>query len=236
MTSSRITLVTGASRGIGRAAALALAKAGHHVIATGRTIGALEELDDEITAGGGEATLVQMDLRDRPALMNLATAIQERWGRLDAMIANAGVLGVLTPTSHLDEDVWDEVIDTNLSAVWRMIRVFDGLLQQSSSGRAVVVTSSAAHGAHYPFWSAYSASKAGVEALTQSWAAEVRSSNLKVNLLDPGGVGTSMFGSAFPGANLKDMPQPEDIAPAFVRLAAEDCPYHGEILRASAML
>ena len=236
MTSSRIALVTGASRGIGRAASLALAKAGHHVIATGRTIGALEELDDEISAAGGEATLVQMDLRDRPALMNLATAIQERWGRLDVMIANAGVLGVLTPASHLNEDVWDEVIDTNLSAVWRMIRVFDGLLQQSAHGRAVVVTSSAAHGAHYPFWSAYAASKAGVQALTQSWAAEVQSTNLKVNLLDPGGVGTSMFGSAFPGANLKDMPQPEDIAPAFVRLAAEDCPYHGEILRASALL
>ena len=236
MTSSKIVLITGASRGIGRAAALALAKNGHHVIATGRTIGALEELDDDITAAGGEATLVQMDLRDRPALMNLATAVQERWGRLDVMIANAGVLGVLTPASHLDEDIWDEVIDTNLSAVWRMIRVFDTLLQQSSNGRAIIVTSSASNGAHYPFWSAYSASKAGVEALTQSWASEVRNTNLKVNLLDPGGVGTSMYGSAFPGANLKEMPQPEDIAPAFVKLAADDCPYHGQVIRASNLL
>ena len=236
MTSSRIALVTGASRGIGRAAALALAKTGVHVIATGRTIGALEELDDEITAAGGECTLVHMDLKDRPALTNLAAAIKERWGRLDIMIANAGVLGVLTPASHLDEDIWDEVIDTNLSAVWRMIRVFDGLLQAAPKGRAVVVTSSAADGRHYPFWSAYSASKAGVEALTQSWASEVRSTALKVNLLDPGGVGTSMYGSAFPGANLKEMPQPEDIAPAFVALTAEDCPYHGEVLRASALI
>ena len=236
MTSSRIALVTGASRGIGRAAALALAKTGVHVIATGRTIGALEELDDEITAAGGQCTLVQMDLRDRPALTNLAAAIKERWGHLDIMIANAGVLGVLTPASHLDEEIWDEVIDTNLSAVWRMIRVFDGLLQAAPKGRAVVVTSAAAHGASYPFWSAYSASKAGVEALTQAWAAEVQSTNLKVNLLDPGGVGTSMYGSAFPGANLKEMPQPEDIAPAFVKLAAEDCPYHGQVLRASALV
>ena len=236
MTSSRIALVTGASRGIGRAAALALAKTGVHVIATGRTIGALEELDDEITAAGGQCTLVQMDLRDRPALTNLAAAIKERWGHLDIMIANAGVLGVLTPASHLDEEIWDEVIDTNLSAVWRMIRVFDGLLQAAPKGRAVVVTSSAAHGASYPFWSAYSASKAGVEALTQAWAAEVQSTNVKVNLLDPGGVGTSMYGSAFPGANLKEMPQPEDIAPAFVKLAAEDCPYHGQVLLASALV
>jgi NAD(P)-dependent dehydrogenase (short-subunit alcohol dehydrogenase family) len=215
---------------------MALAKTGVHVIATARTIGALEELDDEISAANGEATLVQMDLRDRPALTNLATAIKERWGRLDIMIANAGVLGVLTPASHLDEDIWDEVIDINLSAIWRMIRVFDGLLQISPQGRAVVVTSSAASGADYPFWSAYSASKAGVEALTRSWAAELGSTNLKVNLLDPGGVGTSMYSSAFPGANLDEMPQPEDIAPAFVKLTSEDCPYHGEIVRASALL
>jgi NAD(P)-dependent dehydrogenase (short-subunit alcohol dehydrogenase family) len=215
---------------------LALAKTGVHIIATGRTTGALEELDDEISAGGGEATLVQMDMRDRPALTNLAVAIQERWGQLDIMIANAAVLGVLTPASHMDEEIWDEVIDTNLSAVWRMIRVFDGLLQAAPQGRAVMVTSSAASGADYPFWSAYSASKAGVEALTRSWAAELRSTNLKVNLLDPGAVGTSMYGLSHPGADLKKMPQPEDIAPAFVKLTSEDCSYHGEVIRASALL
>jgi NAD(P)-dependent dehydrogenase (short-subunit alcohol dehydrogenase family) len=215
---------------------MALASTGVHVIATARTIGALEELDDEISAADGEATLVQMDLRDRPALTNLATAIKERWGRLDIMIANAGVLGVLTPASHLDEDIWDEVIDINLSAIWRMIKVFDGLLQISPQGRAVVVTSSVASGSDYPFWSAYSASKAGAEALTRSWAAELGSTNLKVNLLDPGGVGTSMYGSAFPGANLDEMPKPEDIAPAFVKLTSEDCPYHGDIVHASALI
>lgn len=237
MTSSeRIALVTGASRGLGRAAALELARQGVHIIATARTIGGLEELDDEISALGGESTLVQMDLRDRPAMAKLAEAIQDRWGRLDVMIANAGVLGVLTPVSHLDENVWDEVIDTNLSAVWRMIRVFDGLLRASPAGRAVLVTSSAANGGDYPFWSAYSASKAGVESLGQCWAAEVRSTALKVNILDPGGVATSMFSSAFPGANTALMPQPEDIAPAFARLAAEDCPHHGEVIRAASLL
>ena len=232
----RIALVTGASRGLGKAAALALARDGLHIIATARTIGALEELDDAIKAEGGSATLVQMDLRDRPAMANLAQAIQERWGRLDVMIANAGVLGALMPVSHLDETLWDEVIDTNLSAVWRMIRVFDGLLRQSPNGRAVLVTSSAAQGGNYPYWSAYSASKAGLDALGQSWAAEVEATNLKVNLLDPGGVATSMYATAYPGIDPKSIPQPEDIAPAFVALASVDCPYHGQIIRASALL
>ena len=169
-----------------------------------------------------------MDLNDRPATSKLANAIHERWGRLDVMIANAGVLGVLMPASHLDESIWDEVIDTNLSAIWRMIRVFDPLLRLSPAGRAVLVTSSAAQG--YPFWSAYAASKAGVEALGKCWAGEVATTAMKVNLLHPGGVATSMYATAFPGADLPSMPQPEDIAPAFVALAAEDCRHHGQVL------
>ena len=224
----RVALVTGASRGLGRAAALALAAEGIEIIAVARTIGGLEELDDAITAIGGKATLVQMDLNDRPATSKLANAIHERWGRLDIMIANAGVLGALMPTAHLDEDVWDQVIDINLSAIWRMIRVFDPLLQLSPAGRAVLVTSSAAQG--YPYWSAYAASKAGVEALGKCWAGEVAQTPLKVNILNPGGVATSMYATAFPGADLPSMPQPEDIAPAFVALAAEDCRHHGQVL------
>ena len=230
-----VALVTGASRGIGRAAAIALAQTGSHIVAVARTIGALEELDDEIASLGGSASLVQMDMRDRPALANLANSIQERWGRLDVMIANAAILGTLTPTSHLDESVWDEVIDTNLSAIWRMIKTFDNLLQASPHGRAVIVTSSIAR-TPYPFWSAYAASKAGLEALTLSWAEEVKATNLKINLLDPGGIATSMYASAFPGADLKQMTQPEHIAPAFVKLAAPDCPHHGKILRPASLL
>jgi len=234
--SPRVALVTGASRGIGYAAALALAKAGLEIIATARTVGGLEELDDAISAIGGKATLVPMDLADRPAMAKLASAIHERWGRLDVMVANAGVLGVLTPVSHMDEQVWDEVIDINLSSVWRMIRVFDPLLRLSPAGRAILMTSSAADGGSYPYWSAYAASKAGLESLGLCWAAEVASTSLKVNILNPGGVATSMFSSAYPGADLAAMPQPEDISPAFVRLAAEDCPYHGEILIASNLV
>jgi NAD(P)-dependent dehydrogenase (short-subunit alcohol dehydrogenase family) len=230
----RVALVTGASRGIGRAAALALAAEGIEIVATARTVGGLEELDDAVTAIGGRTTLVPMDLNDRPALAKLANAIHERWGRLDVMIANAGVLGVLMPTSHLDENIWDEVIDTNLSAIWRMIRVFEPLLRLSSAGRAILVTSSAAKG--YPFWSAYAASKAGVEALGKSWADEVETTSLKVNILNPGGVATSMYTAAFPGADLASMPQPEDIASAFVALADKDCPHHGEVLHARELV
>lgn len=231
---SRVALVTGASRGLGKAAALALAREGVEIIATARTVGGLEELDDDISAVGGKATLVPMDLADRPAMSKLATAIHERWGKLDIMIANAGLLGVLTPTAHLDEDVWDSVVDINLSASWRMIRVFDPLLRLSDAGRAVLMTSSAAQG--YPFWSAYAAAKAGVEALGKCWAAEVEKTSLRVNVLNPGGVATSMYASAFPGADLKSMPQPEDIAPTFVQLTAVDCRYHGEVLHARDLL
>ena len=226
--SGRVALVTGASRGLGKAAAIRLAADGIEIVATARTVGALEELDDTITAAGGSVTLVPMDLSDRPAMAKLARAVNDRWGRLDILIANAGILGTLTPVGHLDEKVWDEVIDTNLSAVWRLARVFDPLLRLSDAGRVVLVTSGAAQG--NPFWSAYAASKAGVEALGRTWARESGESNLKVNILNPGGVATSMYGTAFPGADLAGMPQPEDIAPAFAALASPDCPHNGEVL------
>ena len=228
---NRVALVTGASRGLGKAAAIALARENVDIIATARTVGGLEEVDDAISAEGGKATLVEMDLADRPAMDRLAASIAERWGRLDVMIANAGILGVLTPVPDTDEAVWDEVIDINLSAVWRMIKAFSPLLHKSSAGRAVLVNSSAARG--FPFWGAYSASKAGIEALGKCWAAEVEKTALKVNVLNPGGVATSMYATAFPGAELGTMPQPEDIAPAFVALASPDCAHHGEIIHVS---
>ena len=230
----RIALVTGASRGIGRAAALALARKGAHIIATARTQAGLEELDDEIKANGGNATLVTMDVNDRPALPRLAEAIRERWGKLDIIVLNAGILGELTPISHMDEQIWDDVIATNLTAGFRMIHHLDPLLRQSDAGRAVLVTSGAASG-RMPYWSAYAASKAGLDALGKSWAAELINTPHRVNMLSPGRIATQMIGQAFPGIDKSTLPSPDDIANAFVQLCRPDCASQGEILDATSL-
>ncbi|NBR39327.1 MAG: SDR family NAD(P)-dependent oxidoreductase [Alphaproteobacteria bacterium] len=231
----RIALVTGASRGIGRAAAKALARHGAHVIATARTQAGLEELDDEIKAEGGIATLVTMDLNDRPALPRLSAAIHERWGRLDIMILNAGILGTLSPVAHLDEDTWDDVIAVNLSASFRVIHHLDPLFRRSDAGRAVLVTSGAAQ-ASRAYWSAYSASKAGLEALGKSWANELLQTTHKVNMLNPGRIATNMIGKAFPGIDKATLPSPDDIADAFVKLCLPDCPHQAQILNVNQLI
>jgi len=231
----RIALVTGASRGIGRAAAKALARQGAHIIATARTQAGLEELDDEIKAEGGAATLVTMDLNDRPALPRLSAAIYERWGRLDIMILNAGILGTLAPVAHIDEDTWDEVIAVNLSACFRLIHHLDPLFRRSDAGRAVLVTSGAAQ-ANRPYWSAYAASKAGLDALGKSWAHELLQTSHKVNMLSPGRIATSMIGQAFPGIDKASLPSPDDIADAFVKLCLPDCPYQAQILDVNQLI
>lgn len=230
----RIALVTGASRGIGRAAAKALAGEGAHIIASARTQAGLEELDDEIKAAGGSATLVTMDVNDRPALPRLAEAIRERWGKLDIIVLNAGILGELTPISHMDEQIWDDVIATNLTAVFRMIHHLDPLFRQSDAGRAVLVTSGAASG-RMPYWSAYAASKAGLDALGKSWAAELINTPHRVNMLSPGRIATQMIGQAFPGIDKSTLPSPEDIANAFVQLCRPDCQFQGDIHDAASL-
>lgn len=230
----RIALVTGASRGIGRAAAKALAGEGAHIIASARTQAGLEELDDEIKAAGGSATLVTMDVNDRPALPRLAEAIRERWGKLDIIVLNAGILGELTPISHMDEQIWDDVIATNLTAVFRMIHHLDPLFRQSDAGRAVLVTSGAASG-RMPYWSAYAASKAGLDALGKSWAAELINTPHRVNMLSPGRIATQMIGQAFPGIDKSTLPSPEDIANAFVKLCRPDCQFQGDIHDAASL-
>lgn len=230
----RIALVTGASRGIGRAAAKALAGEGAHIIASARTQAGLEELDDEIKAAGGSATLVTMDVNDRPALPRLAEAIRERWGKLDIIVLNAGILGELTPISHMDEQIWDDVIATNLTAVFRMIHHLDPLFRQSDAGRAVLVTSGAASG-RMPYWSAYAASKAGLDALGKSWAAELINTPHRVNMLSPGRIATQMIGQAFPGIDKSTLSSPEDIANAFVQLCRPDCQFQGDIHDAASL-
>lgn len=217
----RIAVVTGASRGIGRSAALALARAGVHVVAIARTVGGLEELDDEIQAGGGSATLVPLDLKDYAGIDRLGAALYERWGKLDMLLGNAGLLGVLTPLSHLDPKVWDDVMAVNVTANWRLIRSLEPLLRQSDAGRAVMVTSSAAQRVR-PYWGVYSASKAALEALVKTWAGELRQTNVRVNILDPGRMRTHMRAQAFPGEDPETLPLPEAVAADIVRMLSPE--------------
>ena len=231
----KLVLVTGASRGIGRAVAVAAAAAGAELLITGRTIGALEEVDDEIKAAGGTATIVEMDMKDTAAIPRLAAAIQGRWGRLDGLVANAGMLPALTPVAHLQPDVWDECLAVNLSGQWHLIRAMDPLLRAAPAGRAILVSSGAAVGSR-PFWGPYAAAKAGLEALARSWAGESEQTNLRINILNPGGTATTMRASAFPGEDQTTLPRPEDIAPAFLQLLSTDCAHHGALLSAREML
>ena len=224
---NRIALVTGASRGIGRACAKALAEAGAHVIAVARTVGALEELDDEIQAVGGTATLVPLDLKDMPALDRLGGSIFERWGRLDAFLGNAGMLGVLTPLSHLEPKAFEQTMAVNVAANWRMIRSFDPLLRRSDAGRVVFLTTGAAQ-KHTPFWGIYAASKAALESLALTYAAECASTDIKVNLFSPGPLRTAMRAKAFPGEDPMTLQPPEAVVPAILDLLSPACTANGE--------
>lgn len=223
----RIVVVTGASRGIGRACAKALAEAGAHVIAVARTVGALEELDDEIQAAGGTATLVPLDLKDMPALDRLGGSIFERWGRLDGFLGNAGMLGVLTPLSHLEPKAFEQTMAVNVAANWRMIRSFDPLLRRSDAGRAVFLTTGAAQ-KHTPFWGIYAASKAALESLALTYAAECASTDIKVNLFSPGPLRTAMRAKAFPGEDPMTLKPPEAVVPAILDLLSPACTANGE--------
>ena len=232
---NKIILITGASRGIGRAVALVAAKAGAHLIITGRTIGALEELDDEIKAAEGKATIVELDMHDYEAIPRLAAAINERWGKLDGFVANAAMLSPLTPLSHLDDSIWNDTIAVNLTAQWHLIKAMEPLLLKASAGRAVLVSSGVAEGIR-PFWGPYAISKAGLEAMGRVWAGETEQTNLRINILNPGGTATRMRASAFPGENPNTLPQPVDIAPAFLTLLDPACIDHGQRFDARDML
>lgn len=219
--SGKIALVTGASRGIGRNAALALAAAGAHVIAVARTTGGLEELDDQIKENGGAATLVPLDLKDSPGIDRLGAAIFERWGHLDILFANAGILGTVTPLAHLEEKVWDDVMAINVTANWRLVRSLEPLLRTSDAGRALFMGSAAALSCR-PYWGGYSISKAALEALAKTWAGEVQKTNMRVNLFYPGPVRTRMRAQAMPGEDPETLPLPEALVPDIVRMLSPD--------------
>ncbi|MCX8999054.1 SDR family NAD(P)-dependent oxidoreductase [Rhizobiaceae bacterium BDR2-2] len=219
--SGRIALVTGASRGIGYFTALELAKAGAHVIACARTVGGLEDLDDAIKAAGGQpATLVPFDLDDMDAIDRLGASIHERWGRLDILVANAGILGTISPIGHIDPKDFERVMRINVVSTWRLIGSVEPLLKASDAGRAVVLSSGAAHRCR-PFWGAYSASKAAVEALVRTWAAEIENiSNVRVLAVDPGVTRTQMRAKAAPGEDPNSIPHPSEVAAVIAPLTA----------------
>ncbi len=217
----RLALVTGASRGIGYFTAIELAKAGAHVIACARTVGGLEELDDAIKAVGGTATLVPFDLSDMAAIDQLGGHIFERWGKLDIAVLNAGVLGVISPIGHVEAKVFDKVMTINVTATWRLIRSLEPLLVKSDQGRALILSSSAAHKCK-PFWGPYSASKAAVEALARTWAAETQRLPLRILSVDPGPTRTAMRAQAMPGENPQTVPHPSEVAAKLMALVGPD--------------
>ncbi len=225
----RLALVTGASRGLGAATAVALARLGADLVITARTIGGLEETDDAIRAAGGRASLVPLDLRDGPAVDMLGPSIGERFGRLDALVANAGVLGPLTPAGHILPDAWAEVIEVNLGAAWRLIRTAAPLLLAAPAGRAAFVTDRRARMPR-AYWGAYGASKAGMEYLALAWAEETRNTRLRVNLFDPGPMATRLRLRAMPAEDRSGLPAPAEIAPALAALCLPEETRHAALI------
>ena len=226
--SDRIALVTGASRGIGAALALELAQAGAHVVAVARTVGGLEELDDKIKAIGGTATLVPLDMRDSDGIARLALALNERYGRLDVLAGNAGILTTPSPLGHIEPKSWDDVMAINVTANWQLIRTFDALLQRSQAGRAVFITSGVAWLAR-PYFGLYAASKSALNALVQAYAAECATTKVRVNLFSPGQTRTRMMSVAFPGIDPETLPAPQEVARTIVPLCLPSCMENGKI-------
>jgi NAD(P)-dependent dehydrogenase (short-subunit alcohol dehydrogenase family) len=225
----RLALVTGASRGLGRAVALAFAREGAHVIIAARTEGALEELDDEIRGAGGKATILRLDLKAGDRIDQLGPTLYQRWGKLDILVAAAGLLGPLSPLPHVTADAWAAVIDTNLNANWRLMRTLDPLFRLSESPRAIFVTSGAASG-DTAYWGPYAVSKAGLEALAKTYAAEVANTPVRVSIVDPGPMRTAMRARAFPGEDAQTLTAPDEVAPLFVELALPSSTVNGEVV------
>ena len=238
----RVALVTGASRGIGRAVALAFAREGAHVVALARTTGALEELDDEIRAGGRmttgglaraerKITIVPLDLLDFAGIDRLGAALFERHRKLDILVGAAAELGPLSPLPHVAPQAFERTLALDLTANYRLIRSLDPLLRASDAGRVLFVTGGVPAGAHAAYWGAYAAAKAGLEAMVRSYAAEIANTQIRVNLVDPGPVRTALRARAFPGEDAALLSAPESVAEAFVELACSAAAASGEIVR-----
>ncbi|NBX67204.1 MAG: SDR family NAD(P)-dependent oxidoreductase [Proteobacteria bacterium] len=228
----RVALVTGASRGIGFATSVALAQSGVHVVALARTVSGLETLDDAVKSAGGTATLLPYDLLKGDLIEGLGPLLFDKFGRLDVLVGNAAMLGGLHPVAQTDPALWERVFALNVTANMRLIRTCDPLLRASDAGRAVFVTSGAAQSCK-PFWGAYAASKAALEALVKVYAAEVAHTSLKVNLLDPGRVRTAMRAHAYPGEDPMTLPAPDVVAKAVVSATLPTVHAHGTCIKAA---
>jgi len=227
----RIALITGASRGIGRAVALAFARDGAHVLLLARTRKALEEVDDQVGGHGGKATLIPLDLADGKAIDALGPSLYERFGRLDVLVGNAAILGRLTPLTHIPSEHWERALAVNVTANWRLIRTLDPLLRRSDAGRVIFVTSGVARSAR-AYWAPYSVSKAALETLAKTYANETADSPVKVNLIDPGATATRMRAEAYPGEDQATLRTPEQVAEKFVVLATPEWTETGQIVEA----
>lgn len=227
----RIALITGASHGIGCAVAKRFAAEGAHVIAIGRNVGALEELSDEVTDKGGKITLLPIDLTMLEKVDAIGPSIYERFGKLDIVVGNAGLLGELAPVGHIDSQIFQNTFTTNVTANFHLLRSVDKLLQISDAGRAIFVTSNASAKGR-AFWGLYASTKAALESLVLSYAQEVEKTAMRVNLVNPGRIRTKMRAEAYPGEDPQTLPTPESITDVFVDLAASDCTRHGEIVDA----
>lgn len=226
----RVALITGASRGIGRAVAIRYAQEGAHVILISKSAAALEEVDDEIKAVGGSATLVPMNLRHFDKIDQMGQALYDRFGKIDIVVGNAGVLGTLTPMAQMKVKTFDEVMDVNVTANWRLIRSMEPLLRQSDAGRAIFLTSGTTKGPR-AFWAAYAVSKAALENMVQTWAMELGKTKIKANLIDPAATRTKMRAAAYPGEDPETVKDPEALTDLFVELALPSCEKQGEVIR-----
>jgi NAD(P)-dependent dehydrogenase (short-subunit alcohol dehydrogenase family) len=228
---SRVAVITGASQGIGRAVAKRFAEEGAKLILVARSTEGLEGTDNLVRAAGGEATLVPLDLIDGSGIDRLGAAIAERWGRLDILVGNAAMLGTLSPVGHIDPTEWTQVMRVNVTANWWLLRSLDPLLRASNSGRAIFVTSGVTQGA-FAYYGPYAASKAALESLVRTYAAEITKTKVRANLIDPGVIRTAMRARAYPGEDPATLRGPEAVTGAFVALAEEACQHNGERIEA----
>lgn len=233
MFKGKIALITGASKGIGAAVAKRYAAEGAHVILVARSKRALERVDDAIREKGGTATLVPMDLSKPENIDLLSKSVYERFGKIDILVANAGILGSLTPMHQQTEKAWNEVLNINLTSNWHILRCFDALLRRSEAPRALFLTSDVAHTPH-AYWGAYAVSKTALESMVKVYAAENEQTPIRANLVDPGAVATEMLKKAYPGRDMHQYASPDDITDVFVKLAANDLTATGQVFRAQS--